>query len=216
MVLGLHDFLTLCSPAILLLGVIVGLIYYTRLENIHRILLAYLLMALIIDFFSRYLGLYHHNNLILIPIFAFFELIILSHLYFKHLLVVKNRFWIIGIGCLLIFNLFEIFTLINVDPANFFCLSRVLNSMAIVVMSIVFYIKQIADEYPLKSGFMLLNTIIFAFQSLNLILYLPINFLINEGSNIKFHFWYISLVLTLIFYISIIRIIWIHGKNHKP
>jgi len=202
-------------PVILFLGIILGLVYYSRLKNMPRILLLYLFVAFIIHMIGRILAFYFNNNLILIPIFGLLELIILSSLYFKHLIVIKNKFWLIPIGFLILFNLIEIFMLVNVDPKDFFCISRVLDSLAIVVMSIVFYIKLIANDPKIKPSFLFLNSIVFAFQSLNLVLYLPINFLINVESDIKFHFWTTSLILTSIFYIAIIRIIWIHGKNHK-
>ncbi|MEM9822200.1 MAG: hypothetical protein AAF985_14050, partial [Bacteroidota bacterium] len=127
-----------------------------------------------------------------------------------------TRIWSIMIVLLVSYSLYEIIILWEVNPKDFFCLSKVFNSLAIVIMSIVFYIAQIARDHQAKPTFFLLNTIIFAFHSLNLILYLPINFLINENSNIKFYFWSISLVLTLLFYLSIIHILWIHGKNRIP
>ena len=212
---SLFEALGYCPSIILLFGVILGVLYYSRLENIHRILLLYMLVALIIDILGRIMGHYFNNNLILIPIFGLLELVILSRLYLKHLIVIKNKYWLIPLGLLILFNLVEIFTLINVEPKDFYCISRVLDALAIVIMSIVFYVKLIASDSPIKPSFLFLNSVVFAFQSLNLILYLPINFLINVESNIKFHFWTTSLVLTLIFYIAIIRIIWIHGKSLK-
>jgi len=211
----LFETITFCAPIILLFGIILGTIYYKRLENIHRTLFFYLLVALFIDILSRVMGHYFNNNLILIPIFGLLELVILATLYFKFLIKIKNKLWLFPIGCLILFNIIEIFTLVNVDPTEFYCNSRVLDSIAIVVMSIIFFFKILGSEHQQKPGFLFLNTIIFAFHSLNLILYLPINFLINVESDIKFHFWTTSVILTSVFYISIIRIIWIHGRNLK-
>lgn len=214
-VVWIIETLTLGSPLILFFGIILGLKYYARLDDFHRLLLLYLFVALIIDLLGRIMAFYFNNNLILIPIFGLLELLLLSSIYFKYLIGIKNKLWAIPIAILVLFNLYEILNLINIEPKDFYCNSRVLDSLAIVIMSIIFYIKTIANEDPIKPGLLFLNTIIFAFHSLNLILYLPINFLINEQSNIKFHFWSISLFLTLIFYVSMIRIIWMHGKNHK-
>ncbi len=211
-----YDALTYCSPIILLLGVILGLVYFSRLERVYRLLLLFLVMSLVIDITSRLVGRFYQNNLILIPIYGLFELLILSRVYIKYLKIVKNSAWYFVIGALVVYNIYEIINLFNVEPKDFNSHSRVFDSLALVVMSIVFYIKQIVDDIPARPGFLFLNTVIFAFHSLNLILYLPINFLINENSDVKFHFWYASLVITLVFYSSIIRMIWKHGKNHKP
>ena len=213
---ALLDDLTMLSPLILLFGIGLGLFFFSKLEKVHRILLLYLIAAFVVDILSRVLAEFYNNNLILIPIFGLLELLILSWLFFKYLLEVQSKWWYVLIGLLVIFNLKEIIFLMDVKPKDFYCHSRVLDSLVIAVMSLVFFIRQINFDDQGKRGFLLLSTIIFAFHSINLILYLPINFLINETSNIKFHFWGLSLVLTLIFYISIIRVLWIHGKNLKP
>ena len=212
----LSAILSYFSPIILLFGIILGIVYYPRLDRAHRLLILFLSMALFIDILSRLAGEFYGNNLIFIPIFGLLELVLWSYIYFSCLMAIKNKIWLILVWILVLYNLYEIVTLLNVEPKDFNSNSRVFDSLAVVIISIVFYIKQIVNENPAKPGFMFLNTIIFAFYSLNLILYLPINFLINETSNIKFIFWSISLVLTLVFYSSIIRLIWIHGKNHKP
>ena len=209
------DNLTLCSPMILALGILIGIVYYSRLEDVYRLLFLFLIMALIIDQASRYLGTYYGNNLILIPVYGLLELLILSRLYFKFLNLVKSNIWYIPIGILVLYNFYEIVMFFNADPKDFNSHSRAFDSLALVIMSIVFFIKQIAAEDPLKPRFLFLNTIIFVFHSLNAIFYLPLNFLINEDSDVKFHFWAASLILTLIFYSSITYSIWIHGKNRK-
>lgn len=215
-VLQILEVLTVSSPIILCVGIVLAALYFSRLEGVHKILLLYMVAALIIDILGRILGHYVNNNLILIPIFGLIEILLLTRLYFTYFIGVKNKFWLIPIGVLICFNFYEIFSLYGVEPKDFNCTSRVLDSLTIVLFSIIFFIKIIADSEIAKKGFLFLNSVIFAYHSLNLIIYLPINFLINETSNIKFHFWSISLLLTLIFYLSIIRIIWIHGKNHKP
>lgn len=214
--LNLLEYLTLISPFLLFVGMVIGVAFYSKLEDSHRLLVIYLFVAFLIDILSRLMGIYYNNNLILIPLFGLFELLLLSRLYFKHLIPVKSGVWSILIAFLVVFNLVEIVLLFDVTPEDFSGYSRALDSLAIVILSIVFYLKQIANDQELKPGFFFLNTLIFVFHSLNLILYLPLNFLINENSNVKFHFWSISLVLTLIFYISIIRILWTYGKNPKP
>jgi len=210
------DALTLASPVILFIGMILGFVYYRRLDALHRWLHFFLIMALLVDIASRILGEVYHNNLILIPIYGLLELLIFTYIYFTFLLRVKYKLWIISIAIVVLFNLYEIFQSLHVDPKDFNSHSRVVDYLVIVIMSIVFYIHQIATANAKSSSIFFLNTVILLFYSLNLILYLPLNFLINEASDIKFHFWTVSLVLTLIFYISIVRTIWIHGKNHKP
>lgn len=209
-------YLTHCSPAILLFGIVVGILYYSKLERIHRLLTIFLALALIVDLISRLVGELYGNNLILIPIYGLLELLFWAYLYFSCLITLKNNLFLIPLGILVLYNLYEITVLFNVEPKDFNSNSRVFDSLAIVIISIVFYIQQIVKDNFEKQRIMFLNTIVFAFYSLNLILYLPINYLINETSNIKFHFWSISLVLTLVFYSLIVHMIWKHGKNHKP
>ena len=74
------DALTYCSPAILLAGIVLGIFYINRLDRLHKLLLLFLVMALVVDLLSRFLGSYYKNNLIMIPIYGLLELLILSRI----------------------------------------------------------------------------------------------------------------------------------------
>jgi hypothetical protein len=51
--------------------------------------------------------------------------------------------------------------------------------------------------------------------SLNLIFFLPVNFLINVASSVKFYFWSANLLLTISFYTFLCKEIWKNGSTRK-
>ncbi len=206
---------TYLSPLLLLLGLIVGGLYYKYLSPQHKTLYYYLLAAIIIDILGRIFEAAYGNNLILIPVFGVLELISFSVLYYLHLLKTKSIPLLLIICAGLFYIIFEIWTVKSVDPKVFQSYSRVVDAFIIVLMSILFYLKKVDEDDAIELNLFSLNAAILIYFSLHLIFFLPINFLINESSQLKFYFWSVNLLVTLSFYLFLIRSIWKNGKTQK-
>lgn len=209
--------LTWISPVVLIIGVIIGSYYYKQLDQVRKLIFVYLIGALLFDILSRVIGLYFmKNNLILIPLFSLFELPMFTYIYARHLTkqYAIAMYIISSLASLFIIN--ECFTANSADLQNFQSYSRTLGAFLIVLYSLTYYIEnffQISEEVQSK---MRINTLILGFFSLNLIFLLPINFLINASSPLRFYLLFGNLFLTIVFYLTLTISLWRNGKTQKP
>ena len=141
--LEIMEHLTLLSPLLQIFGLAIAIYYFQKLSSPYKLLSYYLLMALLFDVMGRYLDVVYHKNLILIPIFAFCELIILSVLYLKFLLKGQNRI-LIPIVLAEIYIGYEINYLWSVAPEQFQSYAKVPANFIIILMSILLFFKEIS------------------------------------------------------------------------
>ena len=207
------DVITYASPILLLYGCLIGLRYYESLGHVQKLVLIYFLMCLIIEISSHVISIIYKNNLLFIPLFGLLELIVLTTLYRKYLLRKENKILNYSILASIAFILYELISISYFDVAGFQSYSRVIDTFLIVCMSLLFLKQKINGEPNFKH--FVLNAVILVYFSLNLIIFLPINFLINEGSMLKFYFWMANLIFTLFFYTALIFILWKHGKAQR-
>lgn len=207
------DLLVFVSPLLLILGIVAGSYYFKKLDPTHRILLFYLLACLLIDLACRVYGKMFGNNLIFISVFGFLELVLFSVLYL-HFLKGNKFLWMLVVPALG-FIVVEGVSINVYNLADFQIYSRVIASFLITIMSIAYYFEKINNEVVVSQNMLFLNSSVLVFYALNLICFLPINFLINEHSDIKFYFWFANLVITLVFYGLIIFSIWRHGRSRR-
>ncbi|MCH2223659.1 MAG: hypothetical protein MK066_02740 [Crocinitomicaceae bacterium] len=211
--LTLLEGLTYLSPILLLVGLLLGLYVFNRLDNGHKIILLYFGFSLSIDAISRLLSFYEQSNIFLLPLLAFFELIVFTFLYFRCLI---GRFGIIDWGLVLVgllFMIWEVSNLISIDIAQFQSYSKAVGSLVIVFLSVRYIVHVLNSEEDIKKDLLGLNNIILLFFAINLVIFLPINFLINEQSQLKFYFWMINLLMLLVFYGLLIRSVWKNGNR---
>lgn len=210
----LIKFIMYLCPAILLFGIIIGCYHYKYLKREYKFLLLYLLICFLTDVSSRIVGEITKNNLIFIVLFSFFELIFFTTFYQVCFFKRKVRSVIIVSSIFGIYIIWEIFSLWNIPPAEFQTYSKTLSSFLIIFMAINYLLEKIEHKEK-NNRVIMLNSVIIIFFSLHLIFFLPINFLINVPSFIKFYFWTTNFLLTLIFYAFLIREIWKNGSIQK-
>jgi len=202
-------------PFILGFGILLGLFYLKHLLPLQKSLIFFFLIAFIFDLLMRTWGSSNGNNLILIPLFGLFELIFFSILY-AWLLLPKYAL-LIGVLSLLgvLFISFECSTLKPADILNFQSYSRAVESFLIIVFSILFYFHFFLKQNNEKQKYLTLNGVILSFFSINLILLLPINFLINHNSNLVFYLLSFNIFVTALFYCFLVLFLWKNGKIQK-
>ncbi len=208
------DILTYLIPILLFLGISAGIYYFKFIKFEYRFLLFYLTLCFVTDILGRVLGTLYDNNLILIIVFSFFELLFFSIFYQVCLYKRKILPYIVASTVSTLYILWEIISLWNTPPNEFQTYSRTLSSFLIIIMAINYLFEKIENKHK-SNNIVKLNSVIIIFFSLHLIFYLPINFLINVPSSIKYYFWCANFFLIIAFYIYLGREIWRNGLTQK-
>jgi len=210
--------LTYLSPALCLIGVVLGAIRLKKLHQVFQLITLFLLLSFITDLVYRYFAIFpiKRFNLFLIPIYGLFELLLFSFLYLRYLIQGKKTGLIIFIGLMAIGILFEIFFAPYIYSAKeFISFGKPLANLGILVLCFFTFYHWITGNTPKEPAFYPLNGAIFIYYSLNLLLYLFINFLVNENITLVTIFWVINLISVLIFYSILIYFLWQNGKIRK-
>lgn len=213
-ILQLLNFL---SPTVLFIGICIGYSFYNRLDSVHKWIVYYLSAMILVDLSSRiFKG--DGNNLIILPAFSLIEVLLFIFLFKKYLFTNKhNVLTFIGIAGV-IYILAEIiinFVLNKVDAKNFQPYAKVVDNFIVILYAFGFFHEKINVFKESKWNHFRLNAIIIIFFSLNMIFFLPFNFLINESSGLKFYFWLSNLIITVLFYSYLTHSIWKNGRTRK-
>ncbi|WKK73595.2 hypothetical protein QYS49_16800 [Marivirga salinae] len=207
------EYLTYISPIILCFGIIIGALYFNKLDKIHRVLWAYLIGCLIIDLSSRILSQLDNNNLVLFFVVGLLDLLIFTYIYYK---VTKRKLIVLLIGIIgVIFIAVELIQT-NVDDVQAFQeYSSVVVSFSIVSMSILLLTESLTHAKPMPQYFSFLNMACLVFFAFQLIFLLPLNFLINEDLMAVYFIWVLRIIFLFTFYSILTSLIWKNGKILK-
>jgi hypothetical protein len=213
---GFMRAITILAPVAASVGVLVGLSKLKRLSTPCHLLFIYLVFCLTTELLSRYLGLVSHakNNLFMFPVFALGEFIIFSLLYLKYLMDLKKfvLYIVLTVGCLLILT--DIFFLSNVlDIKHFNCLAAVVSNLTIMVICLLYIFKGLENKGIRDREFIWFTPYITGYFSLTLLIFLSMNFLVNERLTIVIYFWVGNLMLNVSFYLLIAYFLWKHGRT---
>lgn len=203
------------TPLLLVVGLLIGIIRFRFLNGIHRSLLLYFLLMLIIDLAGRILKAYFGMNLILFPIYSLVEMCFFIYFYKRHFLKSANLFIsLLGIsGALFIFGeILYYFVFNEFNPKQFQPYSKVVDNFVVILIVMRFLYEKINKFQETKWDNFPLNIVVLAYFTLNLIFLLPFNFLVNESTGIKFYFLYTNIVLMVVFYIYLICSVWKNGR----
>lgn len=210
------NFSTYLSPIFLIGGIGVGKYYFKNLDIPHKVILFYLLSMLFVDLSARFCGEFYGSNLLFIPILGLTELIAFSF-FFCYLGLKENK---LKLWCLVIFDVlasvFMISEMIQIERAGvngFQSYSKIISTLLIVLLSVNLFMDKILSVKNISSGLFYLNSVILMYFSLILIIFIPIDFLINDTTGAKFYIWFANLLLTLLFYLFLIQSIWKNGKS---
>ena len=205
---------TLLVPALLFGGIVAGFYFYKYLKKEYIFLLIYLIICFVTDVSSRIAGEFLKNNLIFIVLFSLCEVLFFTVFYQVCFFKRKVTLYIVTGTAAAIYILWEIISLWGAHPSEFQTYSRVLSSFLIIFMAISSLFEKIEQKQKNNKAIRL-NFIFLIYFSLHLIFFLPINFLINVASSVKYYFWCANLLLTISFYIIISLEIWKNGSMQK-
>jgi hypothetical protein len=208
-----HDLLTYTSPIVLIIGSSCGIYLLGSIDAKSKRILTYLLVSLGADVVSRIVLANSGNNLIVLPIYSVFELLIIASLYYH--LGIKKALLIPLVALGAIYIIGEIIYIDSSNVKTFQSYAKIVSSFVIVLLALQFFIEKLKSENEISQSTRRLNSAILAYFALNLILLLPINLLINQIASSIIYIWYAYLGATVLFYSYLSVFIWKNGKTQK-
>jgi hypothetical protein len=204
---------------VLLVGCIFGGINYSKNPSVSRWIFWYFVASLGLDIVSRYMGFFssHGNNLFLFSVNALIDLIFFARLYirffqtnYKLLLQVVS----VLVGTIVTANM--AFHGDTIFVASFQAYDKLLCDGVIFIMALISMLDLLRGKGELKKEILRLNIVVLLYFSLDMLMSLIMNFLVN--SELKYflaYFWLLRLALLITLYIILIHTLWQTGKNRK-
>lgn len=187
--------------------------FYKKLTPIYQYLSFYIWFTILVNFMGDYLS----YNLFLLPIYSFVELAIFSAIYLRFFLKKGENTVLQGL-LLLAHGLIVLDFLFLCDLFNaktFYAFSKVVADLAIVLLCLRYYWTILKEETPIDKELLLLNSVFIGYFSINSIIFLSINFLVNESIDLVTPFWILNALSALFLYSFLTYMIWQHGKTQK-
>ncbi len=208
----LYEVLNVFSPIILVIGLSIGLYYFKSLNVIHKSITSYLLVMLCVDMTGRLFEYYNGNNLVVLLVYSLVEMMLFVYFYFKYLY--KSRY-VLLIGFSIIAAAYIVWELIyfSRDVKQFQSYAKVVDNFVIITLALVFLNEKIRNYKESKLDIFYLNSAVLIFFSVNLIFFLPLNFILNE--KMGFYFWLFNLISTVSFYLYLTHLIWKNARITK-
>lgn len=201
------------SPAILLVGLCIGFYYFKSLNNIHKAITWYLLILLIVDITSRIFA-YYGNNLFILLVYSLIELVAFVCFYYMYIFKARHRL-VLGLSILSVLYILWEIVVFKMDIKQFQTYAKVVDDFVIITLVFSFFHEKINIFKESKWDNFKLNAVILTFFTLNMIFFLPFNFLVNERTGLKFYFWLGNLTITISFYLFLIYFVWKNGRTQK-
>lgn len=209
--------LLLLPPIVLFIGLLVGTFVYKKISIHYKLILLYLVLCLVTDVLNRYFGNIFKSNLILFPVFSFIELSIFSVLYYLFIINSSSKLLKFFIAIVLIYIVVEICNVDMYNTKSFQSYGKVFDNLTIILLSLLYIWKVIKTTgKTFDKHISVLNSGVLMYFSINLLIFLPLNFLVNSQSHVIYYFWMVNLIVTILFYLFLIYMIWLNGKTHKP
>ena len=211
------NFINYGSPAILLLGSIIGIYYYKVIQKYYKVIVWYFVVSFIVDLLHRAV-VYSHlmsYNLFLIPLFGIIELFLFDKIYTKVLLAKKRILGQVIRYIIFLVLLAEFFYTLTKTPESYYSFGKIAVNLYVIIASILYFHKIFSEATFLKNETpILFNSGVLSYFTFNLLINVSINFLINEELQIVFAFWVANGFITVVFYAFNTYLIW---KNwQKP
>lgn len=204
------------SPIVLIIGVALGLFLYKRLDTVHVSILYYMLAMLCVDLISRFFWRYGNNHIVLLA-YSLIEVIGISYFYYKLLLTKKYILTFVINAFVIIYIAWELFSYLffGTDVQHFQPYAKVVDNFMIILLALSFLYEKMNSYKESRWDNFRLNIAVLIFFTLNTLIFLPFNFLVNEKSGIKYYFWTGNVILLLLFYGFLTWLIWQNGRQNK-
>jgi len=207
------------SHTILYLALLISALVYKRLNPLHKSLIAYILILLVSDWLMDVFKHYSGNTIMVLYIYSFFELAFMLYFFKQHMFLKKQQFiTLLGSGGLLyiIAEMLLVFVFKGLVIKDFQPYAKVADNFVIVLMALAYLHERVNGFGESGWGSFRLNMVFLVFFTLNTIIFLPFNFMINAAGNAKFYFWAGHVVLLILFYLYLTFELWANGRRTTP
>lgn len=204
------------SPLILLTGIIVGAVFYRAISASGRLIWWYFLAMFLIDVTSRLVLLTSSkNNLIFLSIAGIADVAFLSVLYLRYFQITYRKLLMLLSVTVLLNALLSVLVRDIGVIANYNGYDKSFCDGLLIIFALISTLDQLNGRKPLHHGVLGINAGILLYYSMDLLLSLVWNFLINAGVEMVFYFVFLRLALLLILYSIFVYNLWQTGKNRK-
>lgn len=212
--MNLFDYvLSYSSPLVLIIGVLFGLFFFGSIDKTRRRVLLYLIVSLVVDLSSRVVLIKTGNNLIFLPLYSAFELLIIASIF--HQLGTKSMLLVPLVSLGLIYITVELIYIDSYNVRSFQSYAKIASSFVLVILALQFFIQKLKLDKEISKDIQQLNVAFLVYFALNLVLLLPINLLINQIATSIIYIWYAYFGATIVFYSYLSYFIWKNGKTRK-
>lgn len=205
------NIITYLSPIILLIGSIMGITFTLQKKYNVIVLTIYFIAHLFIDSISRICSILYGSNLIFINLYALCNLIIL-YFFINSFNSQKSKISSLIFYFLIAFNLYELLTLNFKQFELYQSYSNTINSIFLLILIVLQFQKNI----NINSIHTKIRILLLSYFSINSLLNLPLNLLINYTDDSIFLIWLFNMINTIVLYCFLIYYLWKCGKIQKP
>lgn len=204
------------SPITLFIGTALGLISFKSLNIVTKGITVYLAIMLLVDIVMRLLPYFQTNNHIVLPIYCLIELGLFTYFYNKYFL--SRRYLALNVITILalVYIVWDIITFSFTSAKDFQSYAKVFDNFGIILLALTYCYEKLDQPNVAKWKNFRLNIVVLIFFTINLILFLPYNFIINDNGGIQFYFMQGILFTTVFFYIYLSYFIWQNSKKATP
>jgi hypothetical protein len=199
---------------IVFLIAMIGAIFFKRVSWDLKMIVIYFWTVAAMEMCSIFVL---ENNLILIPVGSIVDLLLLSILYLRHMLL-RGKYQYILLGLVAVASVFVFIDLIHTinNPMDDVFYGSMSSSLIIMIFSIIYFIQSaLFSKAKVSDKRLSINVLFFVLYNINVLFLLSNNFLISENIELVSYFWMIRLVIFIIINIGFGYLIWKHGRTPR-
>ena len=173
------------SQASVLLPIIAGLFYYTKLNKPFKVLFWFFVLSVLFEVQAKICGILYNNNMPGLHLFTFIEMFAFSTVYYFHFS--KSKF----LTSLILLNAIS-FSLVAISDAVYFNgifapnnISRTYSSISLTVFALIYFYHLFVKElqfYSWQYPMFWLSTGVLIYFGLNLLYFMLLNYLISNAT----------------------------------
>lgn len=207
--------LSFLSPLVLVISVIFSLTKFNFFSQRDLVLFSYVIVCLVFDLLTRFYAKHptYGTNIQLMPWFSLIELLFFS-IYYR-LLGHKVALQILGFLGLGFIGL-ELFYSGQVSTVDFQPYARTVSTFIILLYSMSHILKIVKGVVKVPKAMLNLSITSLIYFFTQLMMLLPINYLVNTSSRLSLIVWSGNLLIHILFYSYLGVYLWKSGKQTKP
>jgi len=190
---------------------ILGLVAWKKPLPFLRMLSVYLVLMAGMEHFGMYLAkVLNGRNHIFVLLDALTDVVFFSVLYGRYLFTKKSKLFL-ALSVLSVayicFEIFYNFIYKQVSVKEFQPYSKIVSDAFVIVLALNFLYEKMNAFTATKVKHFWFNNIVMLYFTINLLVYLPFNFLVNESTGVKFVFWTLNIFCIEAFYLFLLGLI---------